>query len=94
VNASRFRNTNTDRFGTSTAAGRHARSSITRNIDTGRYETVELKTRGKTVKVSPAAAKVLRAAEDLRVSVSWLIVETTTTRSISPARPGNPPPQR
>jgi hypothetical protein len=38
--------------------------------DTGRYETVELKTRGKTVEVTPAAAKVLRAAEELRVSVS------------------------
>jgi hypothetical protein len=39
-------------------------------IGAGRYETVELKTRGKTVRVTPAAAKVLRAAEDLRVSVS------------------------
>lgn len=52
------------------AVDRRTQVGTMRSADTGRYETVELKTRGKTVKVTPAVAKVLRAAEDLRVSVS------------------------
>lgn len=65
-----IRTASSGRFTSSATSGRHSRSGVTQNADTGRYETVELKTRGKTVKVSPAAAKVLRAAEELRVSVS------------------------
>lgn len=68
--ARKMRNPSSGRHVAPGAADRHARVGTTRNADTGRYETVELKTRGKTVKVTPAAAKVLRAAEDLRVSVS------------------------
>lgn len=65
-----MKNATSGRSAASSAVSRSARSGVARNIDTGRYETVELKTRGKTVKVSPAAARVLRAAEELRVNVS------------------------
>lgn len=65
-----IRTASSGRFISSSTAKRHPRSSSARNVETSQYETVELKTRGKTVKVTPAAAKVLRAAEELRVSVS------------------------
>jgi hypothetical protein len=68
--ARKMRNPSSGRYGATGAVDRHAPVGTTRNADTGRNETVELKTRGKTVRVTPAAAKVLRAAEDLRVSVS------------------------
>lgn len=64
------RSAQSGRIVSSHAAVRHPRSTATQSTKSGRFVTVELKSRGKTVTVSPEAAKVLQAAEELRKSVS------------------------
>ncbi|CAM3307120.1 hypothetical protein PSET11_03239 [Arthrobacter ulcerisalmonis] len=58
-------------FTTSKPAIRSPATAASRDAASGQYVTVVLKSRGgKTVTVSPAAAKVLKQTEELRERVS------------------------
>lgn len=61
----------TGRFVSNSSAKRNPGTTVRESPRGGSFETVVLKSRGgKTVSVSPAAARVLRATEELRETVS------------------------
>lgn len=58
-------------FATAKSAIKHPSTTVSRSAGSGRLVTVVLKSRGgKSVTVSPAAAKVLQQTEELRERVS------------------------
>lgn len=65
------RSATTGRFASTGAAKRSSGEVGRHGLSSGALEKVTLKSRGgKTVSVSPAAARVLRATEELRETVS------------------------